>query len=211
MKISKIVASVCLAFTLSIVAKAETVTSFTTSITASDKSELGRASRSGTPQDWSGTETYTGQTGLANTYYYKTFTFAASLFAGGGFLDITTFDPGNTSNYFISAFYGTYDANNRGANWLGDAGFSGNYQTNDGGNFQVVLPTGMDLVLLVNSTLGGTNGLGTPFYIQVDNYSDNAYTEPLAVAATPEPSSLLLAGTGVLTVIGGIRRRSQAA
>ena len=213
MKFATIIASACLALTLSAAAKAETVASFTTSVSSTDASQLGRPLRNSVPQDWAGTETYPGVNSATTgtTYYYKTFTFASSLFAGGGYLEITDFEPGNTSNYFLSAYANSYDVNNRAANWLGDVGFSGNYQTNDGGDFEIVLPSYSDLVLVLNSTLGGLNGLDTPIYIQVDNYSDANFGEPVAVAATPEPSSLMLVGTGLLTVAGGIRRRFKAA
>lgn len=210
MKIFSFFGSACLGLAFLATAKADTVASFMTSVTASDTMELGRGSRSSIPQDWSGTESYTGRVNTTTTYYYKTFTFANSLFAGGGYLDISTFEPLNTATYFLTAYAGSYNPLAPGTNWLGDAGFSGNYQTNDGGDFQVILPLNQDLVLLLNNTSAGGSGLNTPIHIQVDNYSDSMYTEPLAVAETPEPSTFLMLGTGLLSMGGLIRRRLTA-
>ncbi len=212
MKLCNIVASACLGLVFLATAKADTVTvaAFSTAVTASDPTELGRGSRSSIPQDWSGTETYTGRVNTTTAYNYKTFTFAASLFTGGGYVDITDYEPLNTAYYFLTAYAGSYNPANPGQNWLGDTGFSGNYQTNDGGDFQVILPTNQNLVLLLNNATAGGLGLGTPIKIQVDNYSDSMYDPPLAVAATPEPSTFVMIGTGLLSMGGLIRRRILA-
>jgi len=138
MKFLNIVASACLGFAFFATAKADTVAVVNTSVTSSDFTELGRGSRSGIPQDWSGTETYTGRVNTSTTYYYKTFTFAASLFTGGGYLEISDFEPLNTAYYFLTAYAGSYNPADPSLNWLGDTGFSGNYQTNDGGDFEVI-------------------------------------------------------------------------
>ena len=63
MKLCNIVASACLGLVFLATAKADTVTvaAFSTAVTASDPTELGRGSRSSIPQDWSGTEMYTGR------------------------------------------------------------------------------------------------------------------------------------------------------
>ena len=69
------------------------------------------------------------------------------------------------------------------------------------------LPIGQDLVLLVNSTAGGTVGLNQPFDIDVAAYADTLYDDPLPVAATPEPGTLLMTFTGLLGTVGMARRR----
>lgn len=186
-------------------AKAEPIASFTTQFSPTSATESGRPSRSSTPQDWTGTEKYTGT--IAGTYFYQTYDFAGSLFAGAPYVDINTFDPTNGSSYFIVAYAGSYNLNNRAENWLGDAGFSGNYQVNDGGDFQVYLPIGADLVLVVNSTFNGVLP-NYGFDVNVDAYGDTMY-DP---AITPEPSSWLLASTGML-LLGGLawRRRETLA
>jgi hypothetical protein len=210
MKLLDIVGSACLGLVFLATAKADTLAAFSTSVTSADSTQLGRNSRSGVPQDWSGTESYTGIVNTTTTYFYKTFAFNASLFAGGGYLDISTFEPLNTSVYFLTAYSGSYNPSNPGMNWLGDTGFSGNYQTNDGGDFQVILPGNQNLVLLLNTTGGGTAGLNTPISIRVDNYSDSMYSDPVAVGVAPEPSTFVMIGTGLLSVGGIIRRRRLA-
>ncbi len=198
---SLFVSTACLAAALASAAQAESIASFTTQFTTASSTESGRPSRSGTPQDWTGIEKYTGT--IAGTYFYQTYTFNSSLFAGAPYVDVNTYDPTNGSSYFIVAYADSYNLANRGQNWLGDPGFSGNYQYFDGGDFQVVLPTGSNLVLVVNSTINGV--LPTyPFNVNVDAYGDTLFGPPQAV--TPEPSSWLLATTGVL-LLGGLAWR----
>lgn len=195
------------------VAQAETITYFTDSVSTTDASELGRASRSGVSQTWTGQESYTGQVNTGTTYYYKTYTFAASNFAGAPYVDVSVFDENNTGIFFVSAFAGSYDPSNRGANWLGDEGASGNYYfyTGDPGDprdFDVILPANEDLVLLVNTTGGGSVGTNQLYDIAVNAYADTSYDDPMAV--TPEPGTLLTTMTGLLGAVGLMRRRFAA-
>ena len=189
-------------------AQAKTITNFTTTLTSANATELGRFSRNSVPQDWSGSEAYPGVINTTTTYYYAVYSFSSSLFAGAPYVEINTFEVANTLVYFLAAYAGSYNPNNRAQYWLGDAGFSGNYQTNDGGDFQVILPSGSNLVLVLNTTGGGTAGLGTSININVAAFADTLYSEPTPV---PEPSTWLMLSTGVLGVTGAIRRRLQAA
>jgi hypothetical protein len=196
--------SVCLMLLLSFSSRAESIASFTTSLTTADSSQLGRPSRNGIPQDWTGTESYPGVLNTSTTYYYQAISFSSALFTGAPFVEITSYDPNETTNVFLSAYVGSYDPSNRSANWLGDAGFSGNGQVGAGGDFQVILPAGMDLVLVINSTLGGISGLNSPIQINIDAFADTMYSDPVPAAVTPEPSTLLMLCTGVfaMAVVG---------
>ena len=205
-------ASAVAALSLVPLARAEQIAYFSDSITSADASELGRASRSGTQQTWTNAETYTGQLNATTQYFYKTYDFAASSFAGAPYVEISIDDNLNTADFFVSAFAGSYDPSQRGNNWLGDEGGSGEYTfyegvPGDARYFDVTLPIGQDLVLLVNSTAGGTVGLNQPFDIDVAAYADTLYDDPLPVAATPEPGTLLMTFTGLLGTVGMARRR----
>ncbi len=177
-------------------------------LTGTNPTQLGRPSRNSIPQDWSHTESYPGAINTTSTYYYQALSFTASNFTGAPYLDISTYDPTNGASYFISAYANSYDASHPSANWLGDAGFSGNYITDDGGDFQVILPTNADLVVVLNST--GTNAALPTYSFQfaVTAFGDALGDDPIAV--TPEPSSLILAGTGLLGMVGGFVRKRMA-
>ncbi len=192
---------------LAVQGRAEQITSFTDSLSTADVTELGRASRSGVPQTWAGQEAYSGQLNVTTTYFYKTYDFAASDFAGAPYVEVTVNDVNNSAAFFVSAYAGTYDSSHRGSGWLGDEGGSGNYFGTDPRSFDVTLLVGQDLVLLVNSTLGGTNGLLQPFDIDVAAYADTSYDEPVV---TPEPGTLLMTLTGMLGAVGVVRRRVGA-
>ncbi|ADV82532.1 PEP-CTERM sorting domain-containing protein [Terriglobus saanensis] len=206
MKRPYLVLSACFVLLLTLSAGAESISSFTTSVTSADSTQLGRPSRNGIPQDWTGTETYPGVINPTITYYFQAISFSTSLFTGAPDVEITSFDPNGSTNTFISAYAGSYDPNNRTANWLGDGGFSGNVQTGTGGDFQVILPVGMDLILVINSTLGGTAGLNSPIQINVDAFADTMYDDPVTTV-TPEPATLLTLGTGLFALAAVARRR----
>ena len=193
-------------------ASAESITSFTDSVAKTDRTQLGRPSRSGTPQTWTGEETYTGVINGATTYYYKTYTFAAAQFAGAPYVDISVFDEANSGLFFVSAFAGSYSSAAPGANWLGDEGSSGNITfyagaLGDARDIQVILPTNQDLVLLVNTTGGGISGTGQLYDIAINAFSDTEFSEPVPVAATPEPGTWLLTASGLLGMVLVARRK----
>lgn len=193
-------------------AAAESITYFTDSVSTADSTRLGRPSRSGTPQTWTNDESYTGQINPSLTYYYKTYTFAASLFQGAPYVDISVFDEDNSGLFFVSAFQGSYNPAAPGDNWLGDEGGSGNYTfaagtLGDPRYFDVTLSAGQDLVLLVNTSGGGTSGTGKLYDIAINAYADTMYDDPIPVAATPEPGTWLLTASGLLGMAWVGRRR----
>ena len=202
----KFLSAVCLAASLASAAHATPIAFFTDSLTTANV-ESGRPFRSGIPQDWLGSETYSGISGTGNAYYYQTYTFDFSMYPGTSYVDVSFFEEANQSNLFITAYAGSYNVNNRGANWLGDEGTSGNFFGTDAPYFDVILPAGKNLVLVVNNTAVGGGGVGLPYDIAVNAFADTNYTD---VTPVPEPSTLITAGTGLLGLAGVIRRRIAA-
>lgn len=204
--------TVALTLSLTTAAKADPFTpiTFDVQIKSTDAKQLGRPARNNVPQDWAGTEQYPGVLGPTNSYYYEKFLFASSVFTGAPYLEVDAYDQANSTSYFVSAYQNTYDPTNPSATWLGDIGQSGNYQTNDGRSFQFILPTNANLILVVNAT--GASTVPTYAYsLAISAFSDANYSDPIAAAAaTPEPSSLILAGSGLLGMAGAFVRRRFA-
>ena len=189
-------------------ARANNIAYFTASVTPANASaELGRPSRSGTQQTWTNAESYTGKINSATAYYYTTYTFNGAAFFGGGFVEVSAFDASGLGYSFLSAYASSFDPGNQGANWLGDEGGSGNYfGLTDGRFFDVFLPQGENLVLVLNTTPGGTLGLNNAIDVSVDNYSTPDYAAP-----TPEPATLVTVATGLLGLGEAARRRRSPA
>ncbi len=196
--------SACIMATLAPAARAIPIAAVSSSLLTTDSTQLGRLSRNNIPQTWTGAEPFPGTVNPGSTYFYRTYDYSSGLFTGAPYVEITTFEPNNTFVYFFSAYAGSYDPTNKALNWLGDAGFSGNYQNNTGGDFQVILPGNTDLILVVNTTLAARGGTGTPFQFTVDAYADTSYNDPTPI---PEPSTFLTLGTGLLAVAGAARRK----
>ncbi len=193
-------------------AHAEEISNFNAVLTAASPTELGRPSRSGIQQTWTGAETWTGIINPTTAYAYTTYTFAASNFVGAPYVEITALDTLVSNSDFVVAYAGSYNVASPSTNWLGDQGSSGNFfGATDGRYFDIFLPVGKSLVLVVNNTAAA--GLNDPINIDVSAYADTMYTEPVAVTppttVTPEPSAFVLLGTGLLTLAGTVRRRLQ--
>ena len=74
----------------------------------------------------------------------------------------------------------------------------GNFFGTDPVFFQVIVPVGHDLIVVVNQTATGA-GIGDPFSILVEGFVDTEYTDPIA-SGVPEPSTwamLLLGFAGI--------------
>lgn len=179
-------------------------------LSLTDPTQLGRLSRNGIPQDWTGGEPFPGVLSPTTAYRYHTYVVNAGITP---FIQIS-FDsvPVNT---FVSAYDTAYLPNSAGApnlgfntNWLGDAGTSGNFFGTDPLFFQVLIPLNHDLVIVVNNT-GAANlgvGAGQGFRLIVEGFIDSEFTDP---APVPEPATFLL-GAGGLALLGLGRRMRRS-
>lgn len=185
-------------------ANATVIDTTTLSLTAADPTKLGRLSRNGIPQDWSGGESFPGVVNPTTSYHYIAIALdvgaleAGLGFSYGGFIQID-FDSTATTT-FLSAYLDAYTPSNLATNWLGDAGTSGNSFGVDPLFFQVVVPSAHDLVLVLNETT--TNGgLNLPGDVTVEAFADTEFTDlSPVVSAVPEPGTLALLMCGIAFV-----------
>lgn len=185
-------------------AQAEVVYSSTVSLTSADPTQLGRLSRNGDAQDWTGFETFPGLVNTATNYHYRAITIdldgVLAGFTPAPYLQISI--DSESPFTFLSAYLDVYDPLNKATNWLGDAGTSGNIFGNPL-YFQVIVPTGHDLVLLFNETTPN-GGLNTPAGLLVEAFQDVDFTEPTRL---PEPASLALVAAALVPA-AALRRRA---
>jgi hypothetical protein len=127
-----------------------------------------------------------------------------------------TFDS-DSLNTFVSAYDTSYAPNSAGApnfgfdaHWLGDAGLSGNPFPGDPLFFQVVVPLGHTLVIVVNNTNPSNVGVGDPYHLIVEGFVDTEFTDPGpgTTAPVPEPATLFLAATGLAAIARSRRKRA---
>ncbi len=207
--------SVLVALALCATASATDVLNVNGTITNTDPTQQGRLSRNSLPQDWVGTETFPGIVNPTTTYRYDSYFINSGAIANGRFVQISLLDLGsaaNQSNLFVSAYANSYQPSSTGTNrgldvnWLGDAGFSGNSFGTNAVFFQVLVPAGTSLVIVINNTLSaGNGGIGESYNLLVESFSDNQYTD-----AVPEGgATALLLGVGVAGVF--LFRRSVKA
>ena len=189
-------------------AGAETISNFNGVLTSSSSTELGRPFRSGIQQSWTGAEVYDGKNNLTTSFAYTTYTFAASLFTGAPYVEVSVLDTQGGISDFVTAYAGSFNVNSQGTNWLGDEGASGNFfGLTDGRYFDVILPVGQNLVLVLNDS--GVAALNDPINIEVDAYADTNYDDPSPAAVTPEPSTFVMLGTGLVWAAGAVRGRRK--
>jgi hypothetical protein len=192
-------------------ARATTILDVSGAVALGDPTQLGRLSRNNIPQDWTGGEAFPGVINTGVTYHYQTFMVNVGI---ASFVQIEV--DSNSGNIFFSAYDTAYLPNSAGGpnfgfntNWLGDAGFSGNPFPGDPDFFQVVVPVGHNLLVVVNNTAAGNVGVGDPFHLMVEGFVDTEFTDPPAI---PEPTTLLLGASGLAMLAGKsrLKRRRNA-
>ena len=202
MKLHRIAALVGVVFFGTVTAQASilfTVTDDT--LAASDPTQLGRLSRDGIPSDWSGPKTFPGVINPAVSYHYRTYLIPLMFTP---FIQITVDDP--QAAIFASAYMNSYNPSSLSTNYVGDAGFSGNFFPGAPLFFQVVVPTGNNLVLVINDPSTISGGLGKPYSLVVEGFTDTSFSDP-----TPEPASFLLTGGGLAAAAFARRKRRRPA
>ena len=197
-------------------------------ITASSLQQYGRIGRSTlaaphNQQSWdpkvSGETTFPGAVNIKSSdtptvYNYVTYTFTPAQIGNGQFVEININEPG-ASGIFVSAWT-TYSGSSSllsGTGFLGDAAQSENYVgLTDRRYFDVIVPKGANLVVVVNTTTDA--GIGEPYGIQVNAYATRDYIDATP-SVTPDKAPRPGTGGGAageIALIGGaavIRRRRR--
>jgi hypothetical protein len=203
-----------LAFAFSAPVRATLILDVTSAVDLTDPTQSGRLSRNGIPQDWANTEAFSGVINPTITYHYRTFEIDPFTSALGPYMQVS-FDS-LSPNTFVAGYFAAYEPNpaaggNLGldTHWLGDAGTSRNYFGVDPVSFQVVVPFGESFVVVVNTTSANpAAGIGDPFELVVESFSDTNYNDAAAVPPVPEPSTYGLFGAAVLSGLIFWRRRN---
>lgn len=202
---NKIIASAAILISFSIAGQATVIFDTTSALTSANKTQTGRLSRNGVAQDWTNGEAFPGVINTTTTYYYTTYSIDVSPYS---YIQIDV--DSVSANTFTSAYLNSYQPDSAGTpnfgfdtNWLGDPGTSGLSFGTDPLFFQVYVPAGNKLVLVVNNTSPGGVGLGDPFHLTVEGFYDSSFDE------TPEPVTFAMTGSGLVLAGFAIRRRKS--
>jgi hypothetical protein len=171
----------------------------TTALLSTDPTQLGRMSRDGVPSDWSSSKPFPGTINSTTSYHFTTFTVPI---INTPFVQISLNEIGGTTDLFASAYLNSYNPLNEATNYLGDAGVSGTLTT-----FQVIVPVGQSLIVLINDTTATGSGVGVSFDVIVSGFIDANFTDPSSATPLPAALPLFATGLGTLGLLGWRRKR----
>ncbi len=193
------------------IAHATVIFSGSATLSAGDPTQLGRLSRNGIAQDWTGGEPFPGVVNPGTSYHYTTIDIDISaLEAGyvfGGFLQIEFFNA-TAPVLFLAAYAGAYNPADLSQNWLGDGGTSPPIFGTNSTFFQIVAGAGDHIILVMNETTPDA-GLDLPGSITIEAFSDVAFTD--LVRAVPEPGGLALLALGIVLLMASRRTGARPA
>jgi hypothetical protein len=194
------------------IAQATVIFTGSATLSAGDPTQLGRLSRNGVAQDWTGGEPFPGVVNATTSYHYTTIDIDVSaLEAGyvfGGFLQIEFFN-GVAPFLFLGAYAGSYNPADLSQNWLGDGGTSPPIFGANSTFFQLVAAPGDHIILVMNETTPGA-GLGLLGEITIEAFSDTAFTD-LVRSTAPEPGTLPVLFLGLAVLMAARRSSARAA
>lgn len=182
---------------MALAAQGAVIDSFFDEITSADPTMIGRISRNYVPSDWSGTKAWPGLTATSTTFYYTQYDY--SIPWNGNYFQVEVYDPYDVvfASAYLDSFTPAPGGGPTSTNYLGDAGGSGWVY------FQVYVPTGHTLDLVVNNVLAESGDFADPYLITVESFSDTMYTDP-----SPEPASIALTLGGLAALVLARRRRA---
>lgn len=169
-----------------------------TVLTAGDPTMNDRILRDGVPSDWSYVKFFPGLLGSPGPRAYDTWSFQ-NKWGIDLYVQVTLDDLDDTGLVFSSAHVNSFDPDNQEASYIGDAGYSP-LAFGLPVSYQVIVPAGNDLVVVVNQTSAFPTDLPLQYGLVVEAYS-NAFYENLPI---PEPSTVGLSLIG-LTMIAARR------